>query len=965
MNRSIQFIFFVGLAALIGSFMQSCANIGSISGGEKDSIPPVMIASQPVFLDTNFKDNKVIIGFDEYFDLKNANQEFLASPPFQKAPDFKIKKKFLIVKFPEDLKDSVTYVLNFGNAIADHNEANVIKNFRFIFSTYSKIDSFSVSGNIQNAFDLTVPENTLVMLFEDHTDSIPFKSLASYISKIDSSGNFSIQHMKPGAYKIFAISDLNTNLKADDFEARAFLDSLIVPERIPFIKTDSLAAGTIIHDIHDKNIQDSLIRDTVITTASYKNKPADLKLYLFKEDNLDQQILDFARPSRSKLEINLQLPVGEEFVFTPLNASIANENLVLEKSIGRDSLIYWINDSLAIKTDTLVVQLTFLKKDSSGTFALVNDTLSFGFKEKKADDQRKRKPDQQKKELKEYLILNYLAKENKIDLNSKLYFESPTPIVEIDTQKITLFEIKDTLVTDPKEQKLDKAFRLQKDLLYFKFRRPVADRFWLQSLNFNSENWYTRSNSDSNRVFICRITDPAIAGMDTLKLKVHFDNHFFLEQIQELTDTAIMPLTVQKITGRKRSEAGKIELALYKSQNTPIEIIPEDYTARGNWYTIQKNRSADSISIQITDKKITDRDTLTFTLRCFDYINLTNDSIFFNETMRLIYKEKQQYLVSINRPAKEELKLVFNKQLSLLPEISPLNFTLNTKWSIVTRNLEGDSLNIKISDPFVADMDTLLFLVNYQDTNRKGKITSLKDTARFITRQRKDIRAKTTEDKIISEKPKSQNVSVPLPITFNIENDSASIRRKLILSAWKSNTRYLLTYDSLAFTDLFARYNKEGQYEFATRDLDYYAKLLLSLKQINPFDSIPLEPDSTALEKPQEDKTNIPAEELRKFYGGGNVILQLTGNKGVVIREYFLSEDQEVKMDFLPPGKYGLKIIFDRNNNGKWDTGNYFKNIQPERVIMSEKLIDLKSNFETKIDWNVSESFMKSFTTEK
>jgi hypothetical protein len=963
MKRFYKLFFFVGFLTIAVTCMQSCANIGSISGGDKDSIPPVMIASKPLLLDTNFKDNKVILAFNEYFDLKNPSQEFISSPPFVKTPDFKIKKKFLQVKFPEDLKDSVTYVLNFGNAIADYNEGNIYKNFRFIFSTYSKIDSFSIGGNLKNAHDMSVPEKTLVMLFKDHSDSIPFKELSYYIGKVDTTGNFNIDHIGPGTYKVFALNDMNTNLKADDFEARAFLDSLIVPERIPLIKTDSLAAGTIIHDIHDNNLKDSLTRDTVIITLTYDNKPGNLRLYMFKEDNLDQRVLEFSRPSGNRMYMVFQLPVGPEFEFKPLNVGIPPENMLIESNYGRDSLICWINDPAAIKTDTIRVQLTLLKKDSTGIFTQSYDTLAFGFREKPTDDLRRKKPEQAKKVVKEYLKLEFLAKENKIDLNSNLFFQTPTPLLSTDTSKLKLYVIRDTMVLDPREQKLEKAFRLEKGLLYLKFKRPIAKKLWLQSLNFKGENWYSPAASDSNRIYHVRITDPGIAQMDTIKLKVHYDNDFFMEQIQELSDTAILPLTQQKILSRKRSQAGKIDLVLFKHQNTAIEVIPEDFTARGNWYTIRKNNAADSISILFDDKKITDRDTLTFSIRCFDHIGLNNDSVFFKETMRVIFREKEQFLVSYSRLVKEELRIAFNKRLSQLPEISPLNFTVNTNWSQMSRNADGDSLNIKITDPFVSDMDTLLFQITYQDTDRKGRINNFKDTARFISRQKKDVKAKIIEEKAVVEKPKNQNVSVPLPIDFNIESDSVNIRRKILVSDWQSNTKYLLKYDSLAFTDIYKLYNNEGRYEFATRGLDYYAKLFLNLQQTNPFDTVQLSKDSLSIDTVPTEKTKIPEAELKKYYGDGQLILQLLGNKLVVVRELYLSGDQEVKLEFLPPGKYSLRIIFDRNNNGKWDTGNYFKYTQPERVIMSEKLIELKSNFDTKIDWNVGEGFIKSFTT--
>ena len=225
----------------------SCANIGNITGGPKDSIPPVMIGSEPILKDTSFADDKVVIHFDEYFELKEITQEFVASPPFTENPDFKIKKRSLHVKFKEPLQDSVTYTLKFGNAIADFNEGNILKNFQFVFSTTSEVDSFAIAGNLRNASDLKVPENSFVLIFKSDEDSIPYKSLANYMSKIDSSGNFSIDNIKPGAYKIFAMSDLNTNKIADSFEPRAFLDSLIVPGIEPFTKVDSIKAGTVLH----------------------------------------------------------------------------------------------------------------------------------------------------------------------------------------------------------------------------------------------------------------------------------------------------------------------------------------------------------------------------------------------------------------------------------------------------------------------------------------------------------------------------------------------------------------------------------------------------------------------------------------------------------------------------------------------------------------------------------------------
>ncbi len=59
---------------------------------------------------------------------------------------------------------------------------------------------------------------------------------------------------------------------------------------------------------------------------------------------------------------------------------------------------------------------------------------------------------------------------------------------------------------------------------------------------------------------------------------------------------------------------------------------------------------------------------------------------------------------------------------------------------------------------------------------------------------------------------------------------------------------------------------------------------------------------------------------------------------------------------YLNPGKYSARIIIDTNNNGKWDTGDFEKNIQPEDVYYYPQFIEFKANWTTNQDWNVTET---------
>ncbi|MFN8255544.1 MAG: Ig-like domain-containing domain [Bacteroidales bacterium] len=957
-----------GIVIILFLFMLiwgSCANVGTISGGDKDSIPPVMVGSNPVMADTSYKKDRVTIYFDEFFSLKDINQEFYSSPPFKKIPDFKIKKKSLIVKFKEPLHDSVTYSLYFGKGIVDFNENNVLKNLRFIFSTKSVVDSFSVSGNLRNAFDHSVLEKAVVMLFENHDDSIPYKKLPDYLCKTDTSGNFSIDFIRPGSYRIFALDDKNSNQVADFFEPRAFLDSLVIPRRKTWYSIDSLKAGIILHDTIN-NLTDSLENDSVIVSHHYSNKPSNLQLYLFAEDNQVQKVLDYSRKERGKMSISFALPVTKEFEIKPLNFIINSDSVLTEKNPANDTITWWVTSKMVQAMDSVQVKISYLSKDSIGNPLVKADTIIFEFREKKADDAWKRKSKDEKSVKNEYLKLEFLTRENKVDLNKPLRISSPFPLESIDTSRMRLFEIIDTNVVDTKEQLMLKAFRLKKDLLEFRFKRPLAGEFYLYPMNFKSENWYSTLASDSNRVYTCQITDPSVLKMDTIKVKVEFDNHFFLDQIQVLTDTAILPISSQKILSRKRSEANLISLVFNKPLNSQLTVMPDDFTAPQGWYRISAVPGSDSINILITDKNVSNKDTLTLSVRCFDHIGMADDSIYFNETMRLLYKEKEQFLVSAARTSDKEVKLAFNKKIPEDPLLEPLNFTLNNKWYQLSKNITGDTISCLLTDEMVSTMDSLKFLLKFKEVTRKGKTLDFSDTVFIPGKKLVQYNLKTNVAAGQTQRPVPKKVQIYLPADYKLMQDSIYTRHRLVTKKWKENTKYLFRLDSLAFKSIFGIYNQASDYEFSTPQVDSYAILMLKFTNLKPsLDSIiNLTVKKDTLGVPDQNLADIlpTQKEIDGFIGTGNFIFQLLGEKDIVLSEFQFSNPQRLKLEYLNPAKYRLKLIFDRNGNGKWDTGDYFKHLQPERIILNGEPINLKSGNEFELTWDVGEGLIKSFT---
>ncbi len=86
---------------------------------------------------------------------------------------------------------------------------------------------------------------------------------------------------------------------------------------------------------------------------------------------------------------------------------------------------------------------------------------------------------------------------------------------------------------------------------------------------------------------------------------------------------------------------------------------------------------------------------------------------------------------------------------------------------------------------------------------------------------------------------------------------------------------------------------------------------------------------------------------------GYPAIIQLLTEKGVIVDQRIITTEKRVDFGLLPPGKYRLKAIMDVNGNGRWDTGEFIKKIQPERVLIHPKIFEVKSNWELEENWDM------------
>ncbi len=429
MRKIVFQILFILISLLM---IAACANMGFPTGGPKDEDPPYIKKSVPPINSLNFHGKKIIIEFNELIQLKEASQKLVVSPPMNKKPSLVTRGKTLEIEFEEDLQPNTTYTLDFADAISDFNEGNVIPSFRFSFSTGTTVDSMQVSGHLFEAEDLSPADGILVMLYDNLADSA-FKTLVPIrMAKTDEKGYFSIQNVRPGKYRVYALDDNSNSYKfVNPGDRIAWLDSIIEPSYEYKNVLDSVSINV-----------DSMIIDTVVYEEKLVYTPDSLLMFLFQEDYKQQFLVSNDRPEKAKLSF-----IFNRTLTKPLDIKITgHENMkgwmMMERSATNDTVICWINDSSLYNRDSLSFTLRYPVKDSMQNVVDKIDTIAMYYFDKTVKKKKRKKKNGTKVEIPHLKIQNFTSTLNVYSANS---FQLPAPAVTFDENAVHLYQTVDTI----------------------------------------------------------------------------------------------------------------------------------------------------------------------------------------------------------------------------------------------------------------------------------------------------------------------------------------------------------------------------------------------------------------------------------------------------------------------------------------------------------------------------------------
>lgn len=985
------------ISIIIINFLYSCAQVGTITGGDKDSIPPIVIKTYPIEYGINYEKNKVYISFNEFVQFKELESKFFMSPPpLKEKPEFKFRRKTLIVKFQNELKDSTTYRLAFGDAIVDYNESNPMPNYDFVFSTGQEIDTFAIQGKILDAQTLSPEEKVIVMIYENNEDSIPYLQRPDYIAKADTAGLFSISFIPKGIYKIFGLVDINDNYTFDlPNEKIAFLDTVIDTKIFIKEKKDSLKEGTIIHDKLTGEILDTLKQDSVVITKKFFFSPNNLELFTFEEDNKRQALRSFKRNKYYLCDFIFNRPIDDTLSIKPFNFNTEKNWYYKELSEKKDTLSYWITDTSIAHKDTLEFIVSYKTLDSLNNPTTKSDTIKQIFKFKKPGTannkeepkNRRRKNKNQKTEKKEdnTKLINYDLNKFAIhtnlkknyDINKPINFISIHPIKQIDTSLIQLYQVIDTTLQEDLSQELKSQFRPRKDKMYLTFKRPLVNQPVLMPLNIKPQihDWYKITANSQKDSFNIEFLDETIINKDTLITFVKYDNIYYLNKYQKFRDTAYLPVEKQKLIETKRITEDSLIIIFNKVPENEIKLEPEKLELEENWY--QSTFNDNIMRIRFTDSTIIKKDTLVIMVSTDDVISKEQTEEFAEKSVT-IFKRKTQNINSITRYKKDSIKICFEKPITNQFQLNYLDTSKNyTNWYSYNSNKTKDTIDIYINNNEIKKKDTISISVFYLNINQYGiKQENTKKYDLNILPLPINNKPQKTEDE--KKADSSYNVALEFPLKYTLQKDSTLNHSYFIYHDWISENKYKFEIDSNALISVIDSTNKNYTKTFSIKKEDEYGTMILALQNIGNVEQYPLIPtdiepfaviDSSEILKDSLNNNNEIDEEkmkeenevdmdtiiMKNFdypkLNKGQFILQIMNEKEKIVRKYFILKDTILTVKHLEPGNYVLKIHYDINKNNKWDTGNYLKKKYPERMFMYRNEQVIKSLWETVVEW--------------
>ena len=336
-----------------------------------------------------------------------------------------------------------------------------------------------------------------------------------------------------------------------------------------------------------------------------------------------------------------------------------------------------------------------------------------------------------------------------------------------------------------------------------------------------------------------------------------------------------------------------------------------------------------------------------------------------------------RYMIKNQRQEPDRLEFFFSYGSDSLPKLRGLNFDADSAF-IVDANLKKDTITYWIKDTALVNRDSLEIEYSYHITDTLGQLVPQTDTLLMVPKLSYEKRMKMHEkelekwqkqqDKLKKKGERYDSVWLPKPLDIRVTAPSSltpesylyftmpaplarcdtsmihlqakvdtlwvpqkfdwqprpqSILSYRLEAVWTPGTEYQLEVDSAAFERIYGIVNDKMKSSLKCKSEEEFGSLVVKIAGL---------PDSTT------------------------AIVQLLDKQDGVVKEARTQDDGSAEFYWLSEGKFYLRAFIDRNGNGIWDPGDFYKALQPEEMYYLPKVIEIKANWDITTEWNLTQA---------
>ena len=346
--------------------------------------------------------------------------------------------------------------------------------------------------------------------------------------------------------------------------------------------------------------------------------------------------------------------------------------------------------------------------------------------------------------------------------------------------------------------------------------------------------------------------------------------------------------------------------------------------------------------------------------------------------------QTDRFFTKAERTLPECFSLVFTAGSNELPQLRGLNFNNAERAFIVMPTAKKDTITYWIKDSALINQDTLRMQMQYWSTDTTGQLRMKQDTIEVLAKtpyakrlkekQKKAEEWKKAQDKAQKKGEPFETEMRPeaLKVEVKVNNSIApdeNVRIELPTPLQSLDSTKVHLYSKRDTLWYEARYRlrvREGADSLAPVGTNLLHKRWLELQaEWKPGVEYSFELDSLALTdiygttsgkikqgfKVREDKEFATLAVSLTALTDSNVVVQLLNGQDAVVKQTHALAGT-ANFYYLQPATYYLRLFVDRNGNGRWDTGDFYRGEEPEAVYYFPEEIECKANWDATRTWN-------------